>query len=627
MANERKVEIKIDIAGNFTTELEKLSGAFTAISNAVKSIENKVTALAPAFEKFKIPPGFTTAIESLKGLNGVKIPNVNNFATGLSKLAKISDFPNLDKFVDELKKFAKIRLPNVLQIANGFKILADASLDTIKVGARLRILQRNLKRFSDINIPNLGNIVNSLKPLQNLDLTGISSTLLDLANALKPFKKISLPGVSSMVTGFERLAKLNVDAVTAKIKELSTAIKLLERAGNLKSFAKFASDLRIISTVLTKTSINSRKAQDAIQNLGNSAEKSGRQVKGFGERLKNYLQYRLIADSLFVLKDAFFSGISAIIDFDQAMKDLEAIMQATPDEVAAMSAAVKQVASDTKFSATEVAEGMRILGQAGLSAAEATQSIEAVANLATGTLTDMALTVDLVTTALRVFSIDASQSAHVADVFANAVNGSKLTIDKLKTSMNYVGPIAKSAGLSIEETAASMMTLANSGLRASTIGTGLRRMLAELVSPSKKMAAAAAAVGVSLDDLDPTLNSTSDVLSSLGIVLQDTSVAFDIFGKRGAAAALAMTNDVANGFDRMLASSNRFGTAAKMAATQMEGLGVAFKNLADKTKLIAVALGEAGLTSILKFIVDGLRNLADATVFLVNNAIAPLTGA
>ena len=118
-----------------------------------------------------------------------------------------------------------------------------------------------------------------------------------------------------------------------------------------------------------------------------------------------------------------------------------------------MGETIKQVASTTKFSAAEVAEGMRIIGQAGFSAAEAIQTMQAVSDLATGTLSSMASTVDLVTTAMQVFKIDASESASVADVFANAVNRSKLTIDKLRTSFNYVGPIARDVGVSFKETA------------------------------------------------------------------------------------------------------------------------------------------------------------------------------
>jgi len=347
-------------------------------------------------------------------------------------------------------------------------------------------------------------------------------------------------------------------------------------------------------------------------------------MQGFGQRAKNYFQYSIIADAMILIRESVMGGITSIIEYDQSLKNLQAIMQATDDEVRQMGVAMEDVASSTKFSATEVAEGMQILGQAGLSAKETVNTIGAVADLATGTLTDMSTSVDLITTALRVFGIQSENSAHVADVFANAVNGSKLTIDKLRTAMNYVGPIAASAGVSLEETAASMMTLANSGQRASTIGTGLRRMLAELVDPSKKMQEAAARAGISLSELNPEANDLSDVLRSLGVVISDTDTAFDLFGKRGAAAALSLTKNVSGGFASMLESANRFGTASEMAEKQMEGLGVSFKNLQDKLKLIAIALGKAGSITALKAFADMARALADALVWLIDNAIAPL---
>ena len=168
---------------------------------------------------------------------------------------------------------------------------------------------------------------------------------------------------------------------------------------------------------------------------------------------------------------------------------------------------VKDIASTTKFSASEVAEGITMIAQAGFDAGQSMQMMQSISNLATGTLTDMKTTVDLVTSAMVVFNIEAHNSSRVSDVFANAVNKSKLTMDKIKTAFNYIGPVARDAGVSFEETAVAMMLLANSGQRASTIGTGLRNVFSTLLSPSKKLTDAANAAGVALVDLDPRVNS------------------------------------------------------------------------------------------------------------------------
>ncbi len=415
------------------------------------------------------------------------------------------------------------------------------------------------------------------------------------------------------------LTELNIDKVVARLRDLEKAIAVLNKSGGLKNFAKFANDLNKVSSALNINTKAVSNAQKGLASFGAGATTAGERIRNFGDRIRNYFSYRVVADFVMQLKIAATEAVTAIGQYDQALKDLQAITGATSVEVSQMGEVIKEVASTTKFSAQEVAEGMRTLGQAGLTSSESIAAMQHVSNLATGTLTDMSTTVDLVTTAMRVFKLEASQSAMITDVFANAVNGSKLTIDKLRTSMNYVGPIAQSAGISLQEMSASMMTLANSGLRASTIGTGLRRVFAELVDPSNKLAEAADRAGVSLSQLDPETNSLQEVIGNLGLVIEDAGTAFDIFGKRGAAAVLALT-DGQGEFNTMLETVRESGTAAEMAEIQMEGLAVSFKNLKDKLGNLAIALGEAGLISAFKMLINLGRTLVDVFTSLASTA-------
>ncbi len=417
-----------------------------------------------------------------------------------------------------------------------------------------------------------------------------------------------------------KTVKEPLDAISKSSKQVTS---------NLSNFSsKATSSINQVGTALTQSSTKYQQAADGARRVrdahreGTAANHqyalSWQDVK---DKLASYSLYRIVADAIMNLKDAANAAQEAIVTYDQALKDLQAITSATTLEVEQMGKKIIEVASGTKFSAEEVAQGMRTLGQAGFSAQESIDTMQAVSDLATGTLSDMASSVDLVTTAMRVFDIQASQSGMVVDVFANAVNRSKLTIDKLRTSMNYVGPIAKSAGLSFQEMAAAMMTLANSGLRASTIGTGLRRILAELSDPSDKLAAAAQDAGIALGDLDLQSHSMLSVIQSLGLVVKDTQQAFDLFGKRGAAAVLALS-DTEGQLTSMLEVVGRTGTAANMAATQMEGLGVSIKNLKDKMGVLAIAIGKAGVTNALRTLVDISRDVVDAFIEMADSAFA-----
>jgi len=604
----------------FKTSIESISVPknLSSFSEELKKLgDNKITGslknLAEGFEKLKeikTPPNLSEFSTELKKLSNISVTgNLNGIAEGFKKLDEIKKPINLSEFRKELKKLSGFSLPNLKNITDGLADLAKIDLAKNNIGGKIRVLARNLQKFSGISVPDFKKFADGLKLLVDTNFKGFTSKINSIVTALKKLtgiKDLELPKISSFVTGIKALVSLDISKLSTNIKRLNDEIKKLDKAGKLDSFKSFASDLQKISKVIEKT--------------GDSIERTNKKVRTFGDRIRTYVQYRVVADAVMFLKDAFYDSLTTIKEYDQALKDLQAITGATTLEVAQMGDKIKEVASNTKFSASEVAEGMRIIGQAGFSAAESVQVIGSVSDLATGTLTAMSTTVDLVTTSIRVFGKQAGDSREVVDVFANAVNRSKLTIDKLRTSMNYVGPVAKNAGVSLQEMATAMATLANSGLRASTIGTGLRRVFAELISPGKALTAAAQNSGVALQELDPRVNSLQSVLSNLGLVLKDSGVAFEIFGKRGAAAALALAGADSN-YASMLSIISESGTAAKQAEIQMQGLGVSFKNLQDKVKNLYIAIGDAGLTEALRTLINVTRVLVDWLTTFTNTTL------
>uniref|UniRef100_A0A6M3Y3U7 Putative tail protein n=1 Tax=viral metagenome TaxID=1070528 RepID=A0A6M3Y3U7_9ZZZZ len=410
-------------------------------------------------------------------------------------------------------------------------------------------------------------------------------------------------------------------------------ISLMNRVldGNLKAtstgFTRVGKATEEVTKQKEKTATATKKVNEQYVGLNKQIAKVQGGLNRIKAAFKVTASYGIAATAIYTVIGAMKSGISEIINYDQALKNLQAITGATDAETLAMGNTIQDVARTTKFSTTEVAAGMVLLGQAGFSAGEAMDAMQATANLATGTLGDMALVTDLMTTTIRAFNLNTIESARVADVMANAINKSKLTIDKLRVAFNYVGATAAQAGLSLEETAASMMTLANNGLRASTIGTGLRQVLARMIAPNEKLREAYIDHGIAIDKITPKAGKFQEAIKYLSEVLVeadgktvDMSKAFQLFGLRGAQAAAILVKSYLTGdFKGMLDKVYEVGTAEAMAAKQAEGLGVSLKNLADRAKLIAVALGESGVTGVLKTFIDLLAKVATGIEWLAKS--------
>jgi len=391
------------------------------------------------------------------------------------------------------------------------------------------------------------------------------------------------------------------------------------------SFKKSVNEVSSSLSSLTGTTKQLTTSTKALAATGKTAQSSAKSMntfatstKGVASALQTLLRFSTAGLIIRSFTQAIMGSVRAIVEFDQSLKSLQAITGASNIEVGLFGDKILEVSNSTKFSATEVASAMQLLGQAGFTATESLQSIDAVAALATGTLTDFATTADLFTTTIRAFNLETSQSSKVADIFAISVNRSKLTVDKLRTAFNFVGAAAAQAGVSLEETASLMQLLANNGLRASTIGTGLRNILSRLVAPNNKLKLAVAALGISLDSVNPSIVGIQAAMQNLLPVLMDvktgtvdTGMAYELFGLRGQQAAAILAKEFqSGGFALALEKTQQAGEATRQQIKQQQGLGVEIKNLSDRWKNLAVLLGDAGLTTAIRGIVFVFSELA-----------------
>lgn len=588
--------------GTFFTKLSELNkigdpGKVAALADSLAKFGNvgklpSLTAFTNNLKELstvtKLPPlqGFTNQLVTIAGIT--QLPAIGAFVNNLIKLSSVGAVPDLGKLAKALQDFQSVtKLPDLGPFSVGL-----ASIASVSKPASFAALATSLKRLQEVDVSKMPK----------------APELLVLANAIRAFTNIgSIPSITKFINSLKQLQNIgsinipNFSQLVAEVNRLSAAFQ------NMANVAPIISALGALG-------IQARQLQQQMANVNTTANQQSDIFSKLFGKIKTYFIYRVIADNMLALKEAFNAGQDAIIDFDQSLKDLQAISGATDLEVQGMAETIKYVASTTKFSASEVAEGMVILAQAGFSAVDASRAMEAVANLATGTLSDMAQTVDLISTTMSIFGVEASRATDVADMLANAINKSKLTVEKLRTAINYVGPVAEDAGISMGEMSAAMMTLANSGLRASTIGTSLRTIIGELIDPSDKLAAAARTAGISLTELDPRVNSLSTVIQNLKLVITDSQDALDIFGKRASSAVLTLANTTTGGYEDMLAAVNKSGTAAAMAAKQMEGLGVAFKNLRDKLALLAIEMGDGGVVQVMRLFVNAARAVVDALI-------------
>jgi len=270
--------------------------------------------------------------------------------------------------------------------------------------------------------------------------------------------------------------------------------------------------------------------------------------------------------------NAFQFGTKFVVDFDASLKDLQATVGITNTEMEGLGKKIISVSQGTKFSAVEVAKAAVTLGQAGFSAREIGASLEGVTLLATATGSDLATSVDVASSVVTVFNLRAEDMTHIANVATTAINETKLTIDKLAQGMQYAGNIAAEAGLTFEETTAVLGAMANAGIRSgSTLGTGLRQVLIELMNPTEKLRKKLGEVGLSVEDVDIKARGFTEVMETLRDAGFSASTGFEALETRSAAAFAAIQSNPAilNNLKEAFLLTN---AAAKANETQMDSL-------------------------------------------------------
>ena len=170
--------------------------------------------------------------------------------------------------------------------------------------------------------------------------------------------------------------------------------------------------------------------------------------------------------------------IMLFAQFDETMRFVGARSGATTKQLAALTEQARELGKETSFTASEVAEGMKALATVGTGADEIERITPGMLSLAKATGTDLPLAAQTASAILRQFDLKGRDTSHVMDVMTFAANNSQLTVEKLAESFRIFGPSAKKFQTSLEDATAAAMVLANKGVAASTIGTGLRRVLA-----------------------------------------------------------------------------------------------------------------------------------------------------
>lgn len=343
--------------------------------------------------------------------------------------------------------------------------------------------------------------------------------------------------------------------------------------------------------------VDPRRAQQGVA----ATEKGLGRLEGQADRLRRRLA---AAFGVIGAGVGLTASIRLLADFSQTMSTVRAVSAATGDEFELLSEKAQDLGRTTRFSASQASEGMVALARAGFEAGEVLVSVNDTLLLAQAGALDLGTAAEITAGTLGGFRLEADQAGRVADVLATASNSALTTVFELGDALKFAGPVAAGLSVTLEETTAAVSALADANLRGSLGGTGLRRVLSELESPSKKTTELLGKLGVSADQVAVSQVGLAQALTVLKQAGIDTGLALEIFGDRGGPAFEVLSNNIPKIEELTEKFRESEGAARAIADVMDDNLQGSFLALRSAVEGLILSTGDQGLTGELRTLVD-----------------------
>jgi TP901 family phage tail tape measure protein len=384
-----------------------------------------------------------------------------------------------------------------------------------------------------------------------------------------------------------------------------------------KTLAELRNHLKLTQTALSKAvpgTENWKKLNAEVQQtkarLKELTSQSG-QTKGALEKLSSVkagalAAFAAIAGAVRGVARAF----QKIVDFEQANVNLSTIIGKNVKDIEALTYSAMELGRTTEYTASQVTLLQTELAKLGFKEGAIMQMQGSVLHFATAIGTTLPEAAAMAGATLRMFGLDAKDTADTLGVLVQGANNSALSFSYYQTAMATVGPVAKTFGFSLRDTVALLGTLANAGFDASSAATATRNILLNLADSSGKLAVALGKPVSTFPELMSGLRQLKaqgvDLNTTLELTDKRSVSAFNTF-LDGADAALALRDSLedVNGVLKNTAEErvNTVEGAVKLLQHAWEGLILSFKES----------------TGPIKEVVDWLTKLIEKTSDLVSS--------
>lgn len=370
---------------------------------------------------------------------------------------------------------------------------------------------------------------------------------------------------------------------------------------------------------------NTKSVEEETKSLGKkiadnlNGEKIGANLTKLGGTLTKNLTLPIVGVSTVCGKLA--------MDFESSMAKVSTIADTTQVPMKDMEKSILNLSKQTGISASEIANNVYDAISAGQKTGDAVNFVSNATKLAKAGFAESGQTLDVLTTIMNSYGLEAKEVTNVSDILINTQNVGKTTVAELSASMGKVIPTAKSVNVNLQQLASGYALMTSKGIATAESTTYMNSMFNEMgKSGTKASDVIKKLTGKSFQDLMKDGKSVGDVLNIMSEYAKKNNMSLaDMFGSAEAGkAALVLSENAGKDFNNTLNQMGNVSGATEEAFNKMNNttenkLKVALNNL----KIAGIQLGTTLLPVVTKLaegftkIISVFNNLSPSTQGLI----------
>ena len=382
-----------------------------------------------------------------------------------------------------------------------------------------------------------------------------------------------------------------LDKVEQEFKENETAIGRTETALSRQTVSANRAETALMEMEAELEDVNRELKNHKLNVFADACDKAGQKIEQFGKRMT------VVSAGL-----ATFATASAkmAVDFEDAIAKVSTIMDEGVMSVDEMEDAIIGLSNETGIAAGDIADNVYNAISAGQDTADAVNFVRESTKLATAGFAESGDTLDILTTILNAYGLEAEKVTEVSDMLVQTQNLGKTTVSELSSAMGKVIPTANANGVALDQLCAGYAIMTANGVATAETTTYMNSMLNELgKTGSTTDVILREKTGKSFSELMASGSSLADVLQIIdGAAKEENLTMSDMFSSAEAAkAGLILLGDSADSFNGTLKEMRQSTGATDTAFEKMQTTSYDIKIAMNELKNTVLQFGQTIMSS------------------------------